>query len=46
MSATKKSNLKTSSIAQQQTKSITNRPFVASNYVKPGFTEKQVLEAK
>jgi hypothetical protein len=40
----KKSNLKPTTMTQQ-TKSAP-RPFVASNYIKPGFTEKQVLEAK
>lgn len=48
MSNIKKSNLKSSSYNQVPTAKSTsvNKPFVASHYVRPGFTEKQVIEAK
>ena len=45
MSGLKKSNLKASSHTPQ-TKPSTTKPFIANQYVRPGFTEKQVIEAK
>lgn len=44
MSGVKKSNLKPTTT--NQPKVDVNKPFVASNYVRPGLTEKQVIEAK
>lgn len=44
MSKAQKSNLKPTTT--NQPKPVINKPFVASHYVRPGLTEKQVIEAK